>query len=60
MLPVIFDVDKGRKKVVSPILDMPDGRVKVYPVGGKMDDTTEPFQSSSPYAGQGNEVVLQF
>lgn len=43
MFLVIFDVDKGRKKVVSLILDMLDGRVKVYLVGGKMDDIIEFF-----------------
>lgn len=42
MLPVIFDVDKRRKKVMGSILDTLHGKVNAHPVGRNMGDTTEP------------------
>lgn len=39
-----IDADK-EKKVVSPILDVPRGKLHVHPVGENMDDATEPFKA---------------
>lgn len=48
---MIFDVDKGRKRVLSSILDIPDDKVNVHPVGGNMRDTTESFKAVASQAG---------
>lgn len=45
------DADKGRKKVVSPTLDWPDGKVSIHPVAGNLDGTTRPFTAAAPEAG---------
>lgn len=51
-VPSDINADKGRKKkVVSPILDIPDCTLNVQPVGGNMDDPTEPFKAVAPVAG---------
>lgn len=42
MLPVIFDVDKRKKKMVRSILDTLNGKVDAHPVGRNMGDTTKP------------------
>lgn len=42
MLPVIFDVDKRKKKMVGSILDTLNGKVNDHPVGRNMGDTTKP------------------
>lgn len=40
--------EERKKKVVSPILDVPRGKLHVHPVGENIDDATEPFKALAP------------